>query len=425
MTISTINYSGVVDISREEQVVYDHLLYCVQNQPPDRLISNFHYLFIEAKGYNDRKVRSALEKIVNSRQAEQDFNFFFNRCCHIIVNHWQMQSQLQPAIREFIDLFNHLLSPESVYSRTSKRLRQLVKNFTQTKQYTKLQRLGRVINQKSTNTNSVGNLINRYPYLYQHCLLSEDSSYEAKQAVQKIQFQNQSKFEFNLSQYVTYQVRLGQMIRTGQLSKEKTRLIKPVKNPTLLTEPELGSALKQFVGKVEYGYTYRELSQTFLTYNANVSCYKSFKDNLYEYLVGSIDNKYGRHQFNKKLYNKLQQILPQCHHQKLNESLILRTGCQLMNFLVVENQKRPNHYVFVDLITNLGATRTVGLLLKLVLLYRKLKPYLEKRFSILFNHYESFAKEGVPWLVRSLENLHLAFIVYFGKADLSCLKHLM
>ena len=101
---------------------------------------------------------------------------------------------------------------------------------------------------------------------------------------------------------------------------------------------------------------------------------------------------------------------------------MLRTSSQLMNFLVVENGKKPEHYVFVDMISNMGVTRTMGLLLKVVLVSGKVKPYLEKRFSILFNHYESFTKDGVPWLVKSLENLQLAFSVHFGKVDLSCLK---
>jgi hypothetical protein len=78
----------------------------------------------------------------------------------------------------------------------------------------------------------------------------------------------------------------------------------------------------------------------------------------------------------------------------------------------------------VDLITNMGVTRTVGLLLKVVLLCNKVKPYLEKRFSILFNHYESFAKDGVPWLVKSLESLQVALSVHFGKVDVSCFKQL-
>ena len=66
--------------------------------------------------------------------------------------------------------------------------------------------------------------------------------------------------------------------------------------------------------------------------------------------------------------------------------------------------------------------RTIGLLLKLVLLCGKVKPYLEQRFSILFSHYEALAEDRVPWLVKSLENLQVAFSIHFGEADFSLIQ---
>lgn len=91
----------------------------------------------------------------------------------------------------------------------------------------------------------------------------------------------------------------------------------------------------------------------------------------------------------------------------------------------MESPHQPNHYVFVDLITNLGPTSTTVLLLKLALLSNKVRPHLEKRFSILFNHYESSSEDGVPWLIKSLENLHIALSVHFGSADVSCIQQIM
>jgi hypothetical protein len=203
------------------------------------------------------------------------------------------------------------------------------------------------------------------------------------------------------------------------------RIIQPVKNPTLLSDRELGVALKQFVGKVQGSCTYRDIAQSFLTHTTQTSSYKEFKEDLYEYLTASIDPAFGKRQFNDRLYTHLKSTLPHSESQRPSEFLIVRTCSQLLNFLVVESPQRPNHFTFVDLITNLGATLTTGLLLKIVLLCRKVKPYLEKRFSILFNHYESSTRDGVPWLVTSLENLNIAFSVHFGSADLSCLNQIM
>ncbi len=408
----------------EEQLIYDYLLHVVKISSPAQLLADFRQLFLEGRGFKEAQVYCALEKVVKSKESDLRFSFFFNRCCHILINHWQIQPQLQGTIPELVALLKNLSPARQGHSSTANRMRQLLKTFTLSDQYVKLERLARVINSRQSGSyvNSVGNLIHRYPYLYSHCLLGEESSHEHQQTVRHIKSQTEKRFEVNLSRYVTYKVRLAQETRSLLLPPEEGRLIRPVNNPTLLSDRELNKSLKHFVGTVEGDYTYKSLSQNFLSQTHYASTYQAFKDDLYEYLMSSVDGKYGKGQFNQKLYQVLQNTLPQCNSQKPTDFLILRTSSQLLNFLVVESSHQPDHYVFIDMVTNIGVTRTVGMLLKLVLMCRKVKPYLEKRFSILFNHYESFSKDGVPWLVKALENLQVAFSVHFGKADLSCLS---
>ena len=415
--------------TRPEEELYAHFLQCTKTESSARIIERFRYLFIKGTGYDESSVRSALEKIINSNLAEQEFLFILNRCCHIIINQWQMQPNLKPDIPKLIAEFEHTLPPGSAHSRSSRKLRQLVKNFAQSEQYIKLQRLARLIAQekehKSDRSEYVGNLIQRYPYLHQHCLISDDSNYEFKRTIKKMQTKIQRKYEVNLSQYVTNRVRMIQTVRQYKALNQKRipkKIIQPVKNPTLLSDRDLDRAIHHYLGKVELGYTYHDLSQNFLTHTSQTQSYKAFKNDLYEYLITSIDSQYGKHQFNQKLYSYLQNILPDFHNQRFNEFLMIRTCSQLFKFLIVNSQKNPEHYLFIDLITNLGETKVVGLLLKIVLLCNKIKPYLEKRFSILFSHYESFSKTGVPWLVKSLENLQIAFSIHFGAADLSLVK---
>jgi len=67
---------------------------------------------------------------------------------------------------------------------------------------------------------------------------------------------------------------------------------------------------------------------------------------------------------------------------------------------------------------------TTGLLLKIALLSRQSQPNLEKRFAILFQHYESQLIKDILWFVDSLENLNVALTVNFGDVDLSTInKH--
>ena len=103
----------------------------------------------------------------------------------------------------------------------------------------------------------------------------------------------------------------------------------------------------------------------------------------------------------------------------MSDFLLARTCNKVMNFLVIESPKQPNHLVFMDLINNLGSTKTIGLLLKVLLICKKVKPYLERRFAILFNHYESQRRSAVQWLVYCLEKVNLAWSTHFGRVDFS------
>jgi hypothetical protein len=144
---------------------------------------------------------------------------------------------------------------------------------------------------------------------------------------------------------------------------------------------------------------------------------------LYEYLTSSIEPDYGRRQFNKKLYDQLQNTFPDSDNRQVDDFLLVRTCSQLFNFLVVESSQHPSHFVFIDLITNLGPVQTMGLLLKIAMLSQKVKPHLERRFSILFNHYESQTLNEIIWLVKSLENLNVALVTNFGNVNLASIRN--
>ena len=415
-----------------EQMVTDHLLYAVQTESPEDLLDRFRRLFIGGRSYEPLEIRDALEKIACVKGSDEFFPFLLNRCCHILINRWQMQPNTRWAISELVEQLKFIPPIGNIYARGPRRLRQLMHDFSATEQYLTLQRLATVISNTNeehgklrprrltqadkNNERLVGQLINRYPYLYEHCLLSQDSSYENQQTVRLIRDKLQTQFELDLSHYVTYQLRLKD-------AKAEGRIIHPVDNPTLLSDRELGYALKNFVGRVKGNQTYNDIAKSFLTHSLQARSYRIFKEDLYEYLIDSVDPRYGKQKFNEKLYERLQETLPRYDLQKPNDTLLLRTSSHLLNFLVVESPQRPNHYVFVDLVTNLGATPTVTLLLKITLLCNQVKPSLEKRFAILFSHYETSTEDGVPWLVQSMENIHLALSAHFGALDLSYLNH--
>ncbi|MEO1144776.1 MAG: hypothetical protein AAFY26_04140 [Cyanobacteria bacterium J06638_22] len=410
-------------------MIYDHLLHWIDVDTPDQMLDRFRALFIEGTRYADAEVSDALERVVLSRNSQEEFRYVLNRCCHILINRWQSNSN-QIAIPRLVELFDDIQQDAYVgqrhRTRSMRRLKELTKQFRETEQYHTLYRLAQVLNQAAENNvnRTLGTLIRRYPYLYEHCLLSDDSTQEQQSTVRHIQTEMQRKFEVDLSQYVTYQVRRAQSeaIARTLSTPEPSRIIYPVDNPTLLSDVQFRKAIKHYVGRVEGNRTYKDLAHSFLVQSTHNQDFRGFKNDLYEYITASIDADYGRRRFNKQLYTYLDTIMPSSDDQKLNDFLMVRTCSQLFSFLVVEGSHTPNHFVFIDLLSNMGPIRTTGLLLKIVLLCRKVKPVLERRFSVLFSHYEEYTHEAVRWLILALENLNLALSAHFGTVDLSFIR---
>ncbi|MBP0005780.1 MAG: hypothetical protein J7642_19025 [Cyanobacteria bacterium SBC] len=415
------------DLYAAEQALYQHLLNLVKVEQPERLIERFQSLFVQGGGYPDPEIASIVRKITAIDEAEREFNSVLNRCCHILINHWQMNAKNQAAIPNLVQTISGT-GERRMHSRDARRLQMLLEQFKKSDEYLTLQRLVRVVDRnvdrsKPPGERPLSTLIGRYPYLYGHSLLSDSSSYEHQQTVRKLQAQKQRQYEIHLSKYVTYKVRRAQLARQNPKLLKNPRIIQPVRNPTLLDDRELYLAVKQFSGRAEGSYTYKDLAQNFRTHTSQTGTYREFKEDLFEYLISSVDEDYGKRQFYDKLYQHLMNTLPQCDNQKPTDFLIVRTCSQLLNFLVVESPQNPNHYVLIDLLSNIGPTFVMALLLKILLVCRKVRPHLEKRFSILFEHYDQSTREAVEWLIKSLENLQVALSTNFGSVDLSILSH--
>ena len=403
MTDSWSNYYNR-QATRDELLLYTYLLDHVKVEPPSRLIEHFRRLFLEGMEESSSQVWQAVERIIFSDDAEGEFKYILNRSCYILINYWENHPRLKIAIPELIGLFE--ISPhELARSRTTQRLRELVQRFRQTEQYRVLRYLAQEFSHKSE---EIGNaqspllrtFLDRYPFIYEHCLLTNDSTDEQRQKVRLRQTQEQQQFDINLSRYITYQ----------QLPKNS----RTVKNPTLLSDDELNVAIQQFTGKVDGSNTYKDLAERFRTSSRWTSCYRTFKKELYDdYLTASTNLEYGNRKFNLRLQKQLQSTLLEYDTQRLSPILLVKTCRNLLDFLVVKSAEQPNHYIFLDLTSNLGITPTIGLLLKIVLLCRQVKPYLEQKLAILFKHYEDYTKDQTNWLVDSLENLNVAFSTNF------------
>jgi hypothetical protein len=411
-----------IAITGQEQIVYDHFLHVVKRETYASVLERFRQLMVFGLGYSDDRIWQVVEKLVLSKQAERDFPPVINRCCYILINHWQMQIDCNDGIRQLIKLLIEAAQPKSTCAKLPRRFAQLIALYTQGEDFQRLRRLDSVINATQATATEVQDqplrtLITRYPYLYEHSLISDDRMRENIDTVQRLQAEAQQESDHKLSQYLAYQVRRARII--SQHGRDALKDLTVVPNPSLMTTKELGMTFGQFAGKAEGESTYRDLSQRMLINIKAQPKVKLFKDDLYEYLISGVDRSYGKRAFNDRLFKKLREIVPERDGHALDEVSLVRTCTQVINYLVVESNAKPQHFVFADLITNIGATFTTGLLLKIVLICHKTKPVLENRLSILFDRYESSSCANTPWLVKVLESWNVAGSIHFGRIDRS------
>ncbi|WP_235526588.1 hypothetical protein [Nostoc piscinale] len=205
----------------EEKQIYQHLLHLVQVKSPNEMLERCRALFVEGADYPEPEILLILDKITASKTAVHEFKFFINRCCHILINRWHMQPQLHYAIPELIKLFATAPTRSRTTSfryRNIRKLRELMQMFLVSEQYLTLRRFVQVMT-RTTEENihdesqALITLIWRYSYLYEHCLISDDSTFEHQWRVKQIQAQAQKQFEVDLSKYVTYQVRRNQILK--------------------------------------------------------------------------------------------------------------------------------------------------------------------------------------------------------------------
>jgi hypothetical protein len=407
-----------------EQVIYEHFQRLIKTETPEQLLERFRSLFIEGVGYGDSRIWATIETLAFESTSEQNFPLIINRCCHILIEHWQLQATGNIAIARLTTI---LANPDPIpgkYSKIVRRLRQLLQIYLKSDDYQILNRLNIVFNGQTLNRDAIeleplGKLITRYPYLYDHYLVSVERTLENVQTIERIQQKLQDRQETELSQYFTYQVRKARI--KAQVGRDAAKNLPRIANPTLLPSKDLGTAFIQFAGKAEGSTSYQDLSHRFAARLQTKPTIKVFKRDLYKYLITGIDSNYGNRGFNERLSKTIDSILVDRDAQQLDEISQLRICTHVLNYLVVESSIKAQHFVLMDLINNLGAAATTGLLLKIVLICPKTKALLESRLSILFHHYESSCCKEVAWLVKSLEHWNVAESIHFGKLDASSL----
>ena len=411
-------------LNQKKEKIYHHLETCIQQESPEEVVTRYYSLFVQATGYENSEIRETLEQIMKTEDEEKHLTSFLSQACYLAINYWLKQStEAHQVIPKFIRIFIDIPPFSRVQSLSARRIREAVIQFSKSDDFLRLKRLPSLFNadaeSQQDKSQPLSTLLARYPFLYQHCILPPEDYAATKKALKQFQQKQQQAFELSLSKYITNRLRLArQKKRYGSLAEAQKHLT-AVPNPSLLKDSELITTLQHFISGVEGRSTYQDLAQRFIIHSTKAETFKTYKKDLYEYLTAAIDDHNSKRQLNPKLASYLKNTLSNWDQSKPTEQLMLRVLNNLLKFLIVESEKNIDHYLYLDLVTNLGPTRTIGLILKILLIGNKIYPYVTSRFAILYNHYENTPRYNVHWLFKSLENLNIALTIHYSAIDLS------
>jgi hypothetical protein len=183
------NYSNRPPTTLED-VIYQHLQYWRQHEPPHKLIERFRQLFLEVQHYPDSAVASALIKLMQRPNADRELKYVLNRCCYTLINPWYSEPRNHWAIPALVDVLDERPgaaggSPEV------QQIQALIQDFVTSDQYAALNRLRQIFTPPTDNTDGADPLtavseqplahrIRYYPFLYDTSLLTKDSGQEQK-----------------------------------------------------------------------------------------------------------------------------------------------------------------------------------------------------------------------------------------------------
>lgn len=413
-----------LQFSQDAHLLYAHFTNLRDRETPSQLVQRFRSLFIDGIDYPDPTVLTVLYRMIHSQWADRELGFVLNRCCYILINYWWLQSYwwLDSTFRQAtVELVALLQTPpaSAAASWTIQRLRGLVRQFAATEQFRLLQRRAWLIEHPPEDAQqTIGSLIYRYPFLYPHYLLDWDSSEMGHQVIHKLQKEREKQFDQALFRYTNHLLRQTARSHPATIPED-------VPNPTLFSNHQLRTTIKTYAGKQNGRDTYRDLAKRFVETGMQARSYREMKIQLYGYLTDSIAPDYGKHSFNRWLEQKLQETLPQREQLIPSQFLLVQTCRHLLDALIVNPYHHLEEHVriFVDLVNNLQARETIGLLLKIALICtipgHSVKSYLSQRFSAIFRYYEKRLQGEIGWLVECLEHLMVALSLHFGHSNFS------
>lgn len=383
-----------------QNVIYKFFLELVDTLPPEDVLLEFKQLFINHINVTSSEVQQALYDIIFINN-EQEFRHTIKRCCYILVNNWEA-SRHHNSIQSLVEVFNDPLINQSSPSPTTKRLRMWLLNFINSSDFQEIKLFCAKLDAVETH-----HWTERFTaYLLVPQYVNFKNPVEQREAARARSQQIKERFKFDLAMYTARS-------QSKTLSTGRT-----YKNPTSLGE-EVLRLIKVILAR-RGPFNYLNLANIFLRQTENLT-YKEFKQSLQEYVIFSIEQREFVETLRSRLAEKLDKLYNDHNDEVVTKALILRTCNKLVNYLTTENRKEPSS-LFILLLSQGNPLTLVIVLLKLILISKPTRTFLEARMAELILFYQDYEEGECRWVIDFMEILNIAFAIYADNVQYNLIK---
>jgi hypothetical protein len=377
------------DIFRAQETIYSFLLEIVKTWSPEDVLTEFKHLFISHTETTSSNVLPALYEIVFSNQ-EAEFRNTIKRCCYILINNWDI-TRNHKSIQQLIQLFSDVVVDKHTMSPNLKRLRTWLKNFLGSQDFQELKLFAtRYEEREQTHWSQ------RYvSYLLVPQYIDLNNSIEQREAAKNLSRRLKEKFKFELALYTAH----SQSTLSGNHLP---------KNPTLLGDEGL-RLIKMIVARRGM-FSYTNLANIFINQTQNLS-YGDFKKSLQKYLIFSEENYEFVEILKVQLAERLDELYAVHHDRTIDDALLLRTANRVIGYLTTEDHHKPSP-LFVLLLSQGNPLTLIVVLLKIILICRYARTYLDARIAELIGFYKEVPQEDCQWVVNFFEIFNITMTIY-------------
>ena len=220
--------------------LYQYFLNLIERESSSEVLEKVRLLLVETDQYPDFEVQEMVKNLVYSPTAKANCSSFFNRLCQACIASWVFQQETKTATFQVLNFFKTIDIAVTTQEKFITRWQQEGQAFCQTSEYSKLQRLARIVTPRfvsdAPKPQLLGDVLGRYPFLYKDCLVNNESVEEYINFLADFKRHQQTCFQQKLQKSLILQKQKIEVARLRTLTTKVPQPVEIVPNPTLLND---------------------------------------------------------------------------------------------------------------------------------------------------------------------------------------------